>query len=86
MQTENFQMFQLDLENADEPQRSNSQHPFGSQKKQKNSRKASTSASLTKLKPLCGPQQTVENSDRDGNTRPPDRPHEKPVCRSKSNS
>ena len=35
---------------------------------------------------LCGSQQTVENSERDGNTRPPDLPLEKPVCRSGSNS
>ena len=35
---------------------------------------------------LCGFQQTVENSERDGNTRPPDLPPEKPVCRSRSNS
>ena len=35
---------------------------------------------------LCGSQQTVENSGRDGNTRPPDLPLEKPVCRSGSNS
>ena len=28
----------------------------------------------------------VENSERDGNTRPPDLPPEKPVCRSGSNS
>ena len=28
----------------------------------------------------------VENSERDGNTRPPDLPLEKPVCRSGSNS
>ena len=34
----------------------------------------------------CGSQQTVENSERDGNTRPPDLPLEKPVCRSGSNS
>ena len=33
----------------------------GSQKKQGNSRKVFTFASLTKLKPLCGSQQTVEN-------------------------
>ena len=30
--------------------------------------------------------QTVENSERDGNTRPPDLPPEKPICRSGSNS
>ena len=35
---------------------------------------------------LCGSQSTVENSERDGNTRPPDMPLEKPVCRSGSNS
>ena len=35
---------------------------------------------------LCGSQQTVENSERDGNTRPPDLPLEKCVCRSGSNS
>ena len=35
---------------------------------------------------LCGSQQTLENSERDGNTRPPDLPLEKSVCRSRSNS
>ena len=35
---------------------------------------------------LCGSQETVENSERDGNTRPPDLPLEKSVCRSGSNS
>ena len=35
---------------------------------------------------LCGSQQTMENSSRDGNTRPPDLPPEKPVCRLRSNS
>ena len=33
-----------------------------------------------------GLQETVENSERDGNTRPPDLPLEKFVCRSGSNS
>ena len=33
----------------------------------------------------CGSQQTVEHSSRDGNTRPPDLPLEKSVCRSGSN-
>ena len=31
----------------------------------------------------CGSQQTVENSERDGNTKPPDLPPEKSVCRSR---
>ena len=35
---------------------------------------------------LCGSQLTVENSERDGNTRPPDLPLEKSVCRSRRNS
>ena len=33
-----------------------------------------------------GSQQTMENSERDGNTRPPDLPPEKSVCRSRNNS
>ena len=33
----------------------------------------------------CGPQQTVENSSRDGNTRPLYLSPEKPVCRSRIN-
>ena len=35
---------------------------------------------------LCGSQETVENSSRDRNTRLPDLPPEKSVCRSRSNS
>ena len=35
---------------------------------------------------LCGSPQTVENSEREGNTRPPDPPPEKSVCKSRSNS
>ena len=34
----------------------------------------------------CVDHKTVENSERDGNTRPPDLPLEKPICRSGSNS
>ena len=37
------------------------------------------------LKPLCGSQNTVENSKRDDNTRLPYLPPEKPICRSRSN-
>ena len=58
----------------------------GSWKKQESSRKTSISALLPMPKPLCGSQETVENSERDGNTRPPDLPLEKPICRSGSNS
>ena len=52
---------------------------------QLNSRKTSISALLTMPKPLTV-WIIVENSERDGNTRPPDLPLEKPVCRSGSNS
>ena len=34
----------------------------------------------------CVDHNKLENSERDGNTRPPDLPIEKPVCRSGSNS
>ena len=59
----------------------------GSSKKQESSRKTSTSALLTVPKTLTmWITQTVENSSRDGVTRPPDLPPEKSVCRSRSNS
>ena len=45
-----------------------------------------SSASLRSSLSLCGSQQTVQNSKRDGNTRLPNLPLEKPVCRSRSNS
>ena len=34
----------------------------------------------------CVDHNKLENSERDGNTRPPDLPLEKPLCRSGSNS
>ena len=61
MWTENFQMFKLDLEEAEEPE-INCQHLLDQIKNQESSRKASTSASLTMLKPLCESQQIVGNS------------------------
>ena len=81
----NFQMYKLVLEKAEEPE---IKLPIstGLLKKQESSRKTSTFALLTMPKPLRGSQQTVENSSRDGNTRPPDLPPEEPVCRSGSNS
>ena len=78
-------MFKLVLEKAEEPEIKLPTFA-GSLKKQESSRKTSTSALLTVPKPLHGSQQTVENSERDGNTRPPDLPPEKHICRSGSNS
>ena len=58
-----YQMFKLDLEKAEELEIK--LWSVGSQKKQENSRKTSTSALLTMLKPwLRGSKQTVENSER----------------------
>ena len=81
----NFQMFKLVLEKTEEPE-IKLPKSTGSTKKQDSSRKKSIFALLTMAKSLCGSQKTVENSERDGNTRPPDQPLEKPVCRSGSNS
>ena len=82
----NFQMFKLVLEKAEEPDIKFSTF-VGSSKKQEGYRDTFTSALLTMPKPLtCGSQQTVENSEKGGNTRPPDLPPEKSVCRSGSNS
>ena len=74
-------MFKLDLEKAEEPE-IKLLTSAGSSKKQESSRKTSISALLTMPKSLCGSQQTVGNSEKDGNTRPPGLPLEKPVCRS----
>ena len=82
MWTMNFQMFKLDFKKAEEP-----------------GIKLPTSTGSLKRKRVrefqkniyfcfidCGSQQTVENSSRDGITRPPDLPPEKSVCRLVSNS
>ena len=78
--SENFHTFKLDLEKAEEPE-IKLLTSVGSSKKQESSKKTSISALLTRPKPL-----TVENSERDGNTRPPDLPLKKPVCKSRINS
>ena len=74
-------MFKLVLEKAEEPE-IKLPTSAGSSNKQESSRKTSISALLIHQSLwLCGIQQTVENSERDGNTRPPDQPLEKSVCR-----
>ena len=79
-------MFKLVLEKAEEPE-IKLPASTGSSKKEESSRKTSTSAFLTMPKPLTvWITVTVENSEGDGNTRPPDLPLEKPICRSGSNS
>ena len=54
--------------------------------KQESSRKTSISALLTMPAFDSVDHNKPENSERDGNTRSLDLPHEKPVCRSGSNS
>jgi len=78
-------MFKLVLEKAEEPE-IKLPTSAGSSKKQDNSSNTSISALLTMPKPLtmwittnCG------KFYRDGNTRPPDLPLEKSVCRSRNN-
>ena len=86
MWTVNFQMFKLDLEKEKEL-RSNCQHPLDHGKSKRVPEKSIPLLYwLRQSLWLCGSQQTVENSERDGNTRPPDLPLEKSVCRSGSNS
>ena len=83
--TKNFQMFKLDLEKAEE-QRSKCQHPLDHQKSKRVSEKH-----LLLLYWLCQSLWlwiTINcgKTERDGNTRTPDLPLEKSVCRPGSNS
>ena len=77
--------FKLVLEKAEEP-KIKLPTSIGSWKKQESSRKTSISALLTMPKPLTVWITKNCDSERDGNTRPPDLPLEKFVCRSGSNS
>ena len=80
---EYVQMFKLVLEKAEEPE-IKLPTSDGSLQRQESSRETSISALLTM--PLTVDHNKLENSERDGNTRPPDLPLEKPICRSGSNS
>ena len=79
----NFQMFNLDLEKAEEAEIKlpTSVEPS---KKRVPEKHLLLLYWLCQSLWLCGSQQTVENSSRDGNTRPSDLPSEKSVFRSKS--
>ena len=76
---------QAGLEMAEEPE-IKLPTSTGSSINRESSRKTSTYYWLCQSLWLCGSQQTVENSKRDGNIRPPDLPPKKSVCRSRSNS
>ena len=81
--TMNFQMFKLDLEKPEEPE-IKLPTSVGSYKRQEFQKKIYFCFIDYSKAFDCGSQQTVENSERDGNTRPPDLPPEKSVCRSRS--
>ena len=82
----NFQMFKLVLEKAEEPEiKLPTSH--GSSKKQESSRKNIYFCFIIYAKAFdCVDHNKLENSERDGNTRPPDRSLVKPIFRSGSNS
>ena len=84
--TVNFLMFKLVLEKAEEPE-IKLPTSAGSWKKQESSRKNIYFCFIDYAKALdCVDRNKLENSERDGNTRPPDLPLEKSVCRSGNNS
>ena len=74
-------MFKLVLEKSEEPE-IKLPTSTGSLKKQESSRKTSISALLTMPKSLD--HNKLENSESNGNIRPPELPLEKSVCRSGS--
>ena len=78
----NFQMFNLDFKKAEEPEiklPTSMDHRKSKRVPEKN---------LTQYAKAfdCVDHNKLENSSRDGNTRPPDLPPEKSVYRSRSNS
>ena len=81
----NFQMFKLDLEKAKRNQRSNCQYPLDHWKSKRVPEKHLLLLYLLHQSLwLCGLQQTVENSLRDGSTRLPYLSPEKPTCKSRN--
>ena len=85
METVNFHMFKLVLEKAEEP-KIKLPTSTGSSKNEE-FQKNIYFCFIDYAKAFdCVDHKKLENSERDGNTRPPDLPLEKPVCRSGSNS
>ena len=79
-------MIKLVLEKAEEPEIT-LPTSAGSWKKQESSRKNIYFCFIGHAKAFdCEDQIKLENSERDGNTRPPDLPLEKSICRSGGNS
>ena len=79
----NFQMFKLDFKKAEEP--ANIRWIIEKAREfQKNT--YFCFIDYAKTFDYVDNNRSVENSERDGNTRPSDLPLDKPVCRSRSNS
>ena len=76
----NFQMFKLDLKKPEKPEIKLPTF-LGSLKKQENSRKKTIYFCFMDYAKAfdCVDHNKLENSERDGNTRPPDQPLEKPI-------
>ena len=86
MWTKNFQMCKMDLEKAEEPE-IKLQHPLDHRKSKRVPEKHLLLLYwLRQSLWLSRSQKHVENSSRDGNTRPPYPPPEKSLCRARSNS
>ena len=81
----NFKMFKLDLEKAEEPE-IKLPTSVGSSKKQEFQKNIYFGFIYYTKAFDCVDHSKLENSERDGNTRPPNLPPEKSVCRSRSNS
>ena len=78
-------MNKLDLEKTEEPE-VKLPTSVGSSKKQESSRKTSTGLlTMLKLLTMWITKKLWKILKRDGNTKPPDLPPEKSVCRSRSN-
>ena len=81
----NFQMFKLVLEKAEEPDQI--ANICWIMEKAREFQKIIYFCFIDYAKAFdCVDHNKLENSERDGNTRPPDLPLEEPVCRSGSNS
>ena len=80
----NVQIFKLDIEKAEEPEIKLSTSIDHRKSKRVPEEHLLLLYWLCQSLWLCGSQQTVENSSRDGNTRPPDLPPQKSVCRSRT--
>ena len=81
----NFQMFKMVLEKAEEPD-IRLPTSAGSSKKAREFQKNIYFCFIDYAKAFdCVGHNKLENSERDGNTRPPDLPLEKSICRSRSN-